>query len=1024
MAKQVAIEIDIQGTKDVIELQKQIRETNKAIKETDDIDAYNKLAADLVRLKSELREARKAQRQAVDAFAATDESVGAYSRLSAQLRVARNNLKDLQAAGTTTGEEVDKLTAEINQLDSTLKEIDRSVGQTNREIGAYEEAVRQAVGITDAQAGAFTRLKGRAEVLRRAYRDVAIAQGENSEEARKLQKELRQVERQLKAVGNTADKTSNRLKSARSQFREFAGGLGAIGGAFVAFEALPGAIANVQAFADGLENVLGFLSPSIALNSRFADSVGETAQQFVEQKGALNSALDGLREAEFGTDEYNEALAKANEEFPLLNSELIQQELLLGNVAEAQRLATDELIRNLAAQAERTQATKIIEEFAQAESQRAALQAEAESTVGQIANTVAEGTTAVFDFLLGATGTFKTNLTEANEAFIDAEQASLEKQLENVGDVGDRTTDLLTRLNGKIDGLFGQREKLREETNVKQLDEERKQAERLAKEAARAAAQLARQQDSFLKQEEKKNEARANLLIGLERQIIKAQLDIQADGQEKALAQEEQALSERVATLETQQQKFIDELQAQQTKINELFGAESQRALQFAQQVSRQREQITTQTNAAIEAETAASLQRRADIRKNFAEQQAQEAQKALQDRLRELNEQRQAVANAVNIELLEIRERRARGRIDEEQAEKESFEKRVQNIKDQLAQLRGEEFALTAEVEIGVDVPQEEFDKILLARQTLNTQLAELEEAQTAKLEQEAEKRAEVRQKGLEFALNSVNDVVGGIGQIAELANAAEARRLEALQEERQKNIESLNQELQNASGLEKAFLEQRVEEETKAAEEIAAAQERARKEAAIAQKAISITQAIINTALAITQALASLPPPASFVTAAITGALGAVQIATIAAQPLATGGIVGFNNGGRVNQPQNISTQPNGDNVLATLKRGEVVLNQRQQTALGGSKTFRSIGVPGFQSGGIVSPPIGAPTLAESVRDENSVQALIASNSKLIQSVNARIDRLEVVYTTNTGDAIQRDETDRKEINTRATL
>lgn len=1013
MAKQVAIEIDIQGTKDVIELQKQIRETNKAIKETDDIEAYNKLAADLVRLKSELREARKAQRQAVDAFAATDESVGAYSRLSAQLRVARNNLKDLQAAGTTTGEEVDKLTAEINQLDSTLKEIDRSVGQTNREIGAYEEAVRQAVGITDAQAGAFTRLKGRAEVLRRAYRDVATAQGANSEEAKKLQKELARVEKQLKAVGNTAEQTNTRLRSARSQFREFAGGLGAIGGAFVAFEALPGAIANVQDLAEGIEGLLSFLSPTVALNNRFAESVGEVANQFVNEKSELNALFSVAQDDNATRAERSAAIDQINTQYGDYLPNLLTEASSLEEIAAAQEAATDALIKDLAAQAQRQQLTNIIDEFAQAEASRAAQAAEAETTLGGIADFASGLFGQVVEFSTAGLVEVDTRLSTVNNAITDAQQESLKSQAENIDQIGTQTENFLKDLDEQLNATFGTIEGENKEFN-----------QNLAKEQARAASQRARQQESFLKQEEKRNEARANILLGLERQIIEAQLDLQEEGQEKALQQEINALNERTAELEKQQAKFIADLETQQAKINELFGAESQRALQFAQQVAIQREQITTQTNAAIEAETEASLQRRSDIRKQFAGQEASDARKALQDRIRELNEQRQAVANAVNIELLEIRERRARGRIDEEQAEKESFEKRVQNIKDQLAQLRGEEFALTAEVEIGVDVPQEEFDKILLARQTLNTQLAELEEKQTAKLEQEAEKRAEIRQKGLEFALNSFNDVVGGIGQIAELANNAEAQRLERLQEERQANIESLNQELQNASGLEKAFLEQRVQQETEAANEIAAAQERARKEAAIAQKAVSITQAIINTALAITQALASLPPPASFVTAAITGALGAVQIATIAAQPLATGGIVGFNGGGKVSQPQNIKTQPNGDNVLATLKRGEVVLNQRQQTALGGSKTFRSIGVPGFQRGGIVSPPINAPTLAESVRDENSIQALVQTNQKLIASVNARIDRLEVVYTTNTEEAINRDQTDRKEINERATL
>jgi len=47
-----------------------------------------------------------------------------------------------------------------------------------------------------------------------------------------------------------------------------------------------------------------------------------------------------------------------------------------------------------------------------------------------------------------------------------------------------------------------------------------------------------------------------------------------------------------------------------------------------------------------------------------------------------------------------------------------------------------------------------------------------------------------------------------------------------------------------------------------------------------------ISIAEAIINTAAGITNALATLPPPFSFITAAATGVLGALQVKTIAKQ------------------------------------------------------------------------------------------------------------------------------------------
>ena len=86
--------------------------------------------------------------------------------------------------------------------------------------------------------------------------------------------------------------------------------------------------------------------------------------------------------------------------------------------------------------------------------------------------------------------------------------------------------------------------------------------------------------------------------------------------------------------------------------------------------------------------------------------------------------------------------------------------------------------------------------------------------------------------------------------------------------------------------------------------------------------QKPIKYAQAVSNTALGVTQALASSPPPFSFVLAAMVAAAGAAEIATIAAQKYATGGIVpGIGN---------------KDTIPAMLTPGEVILNQAQQSNL----------------------------------------------------------------------------------------
>lgn len=138
---------------------------------------------------------------------------------------------------------------------------------------------------------------------------------------------------------------------------------------------------------------------------------------------------------------------------------------------------------------------------------------------------------------------------------------------------------------------------------------------------------------------------------------------------------------------------------------------------------------------------------------------------------------------------------------------------------------------------------------------------------------------------------------------------------------------------------------------------------------------KAAGIAQATVNAYVGMTEAL-KLPWPLNLAAAASTLAtgLGAVRSITStktdiknpqkpslreSSHPAEVGSTINaippFATGGLVTGGVPIK-RSNGDNVLATLKKGEVVLNESQQRALGGAALFRHIGVPGFASGGLV--------------------------------------------------------------------
>lgn len=255
----------------------------------------------------------------------------------------------------------------------------------------------------------------------------------------------------------------------------------------------------------------------------------------------------------------------------------------------------------------------------------------------------------------------------------------------------------------------------------------------------------------------------------------------------------------------------------------------------------------------------------------------------------------------------------------------------------------------------------------------------------------------------------------------INSLTAAANQRRNEIFQQqitETEARIAQLEEKAQRSTGIRKRLIEGSIAAERKALEEQTKRNEEEQKRQRKIEKRNALISSIIQGALSVQRALANPPgPPFTIPQAIATGIFAALQTATIAAQPLATGGVVGIS-GRRVTDRQNMPTRGNGDNVLATVKRGEVVLNQRQQAALGGAQTFRAIRVPGFASGGIASPSIGAPRLPTGAAD--SLKAIEALDRKT-DAINARLDRLRAYVVT---EDIARDMRDGESIEIKATL
>ena len=313
------------------------------------------------------------------------------------------------------------------------------------------------------------------------------------------------------------------------------------------------------------------------------------------------------------------------------------------------------------------------------------------------------------------------------------------------------------------------------------------------------------------------------------------------------------------------------------------------------------------------------------------------------------------------------------------------------------------------------VNIYRKNFDEIEKA----NQDNIKNEEEAAEKLKEIDRQKLEDKKANTQELINSISDSILSVTDIISTFQQARAQKeAEAINEQitnTENNISELEAKAEKASGIRRKRIEKDIAAQKQLLIQQQAEAEAIRLKAAKEDKKIAIIQAIIQGALAVQRALASVPFPANLLAAIPTGIAVAAQIATIAAQPLAEGGIV---TGQRVNQKQNIPTRSNGDNVLAYVKRGEVVLNQRQQSLLGGSPTFRRIGIKGFAEGGMV-PPVSAPIKALSGNNDlsNFLQVIEAKTD----AINNRIDRLQAYVVS---DDIARDLAEGNKLKVKATL
>jgi hypothetical protein len=1012
--KVIGFKIQIEGLAGTIEtatqLKRQIADINAELKKTADVDEIKKLEKKLVDLKAAQSLVNDVTREQIklrkEEIAGIDKSEGAYRRLSKELNDQRKRYKDLAASQQDSTQEAKDLLVSINKLDKELKGIDATVGQFQRNVGGYTEALSnffpklggtfgQVTGAIGGLSMGITQLGqttgklniglgaiGIALTAFSAISEIFTSINQSVEETRRLSeqvsnftgatgKSLDDAVIKSKAIANTYQKDVDEIVIAANSASKALGI--SFGDALDIVEVgfRKGADSQGQ-FLDGLrEYSVQFKDAGLSAEDFLRVSIAASNEGIFSDKG-LDSVKEFGQRIREQTDGTKDALTNAfGEEF---TSELFNN-INNGSVTsgEAFGLVTQKI--NDTGIAGKELQTVITNVFG---SPGEDIGVDLLITLGKVLQSTDDITKSTNKYQSQQELLYQSNLE------LEESQNDLNKSFANAGAeftiIGNKAKTFFNNLLGDLINFANEFP-----ATLKAMGAGLKtffttgslsQALKANSDVFRAEKKKIQKEDEEdIKIQQKKAEEAA-------RQRLQTQAGLEAKISElknkrKNILFDPVELKKIDAEIK-QFEKQLDKFNPTETFKNKGKGSGESFAKEFtAGSIAALENERGKLQSAFSNAVVGSGTQKELGVKLNAINNQIKDA----------VEQQNQILADASRGNLL----------------------KNLQQAQ-QLATL-----PLTVEPLKSIkssDLAKKESEDLQKVFQEVTKNADDFRKEQKEKEEQDLEDRA----KRIETYLQAASLVTDFFSTIQQARFKKDADILNEEIQKTEENITLLEQKAEKASGSKKKRLLKEIEAEkvlldarTKQAEEL-------QLKAAKAEKKIAIAQSIIQGALAVNRALAVPPGPPFTIGSAITaGVFAGIQTATIIAQPLAEGGVV---TGERINRKQNIPTRSNGDNVLAYVKRGEVVLNQRQQSLLGGSPTFRRIGIKGFAEGGMV-PPISAPIQALSGNNDlsNFLQVIEAKTD----AINNRIDRLQAYVVS---DDIARDLAEGNKLKVKATL
>lgn len=301
----------------------------------------------------------------------------------------------------------------------------------------------------------------------------------------------------------------------------------------------------------------------------------------------------------------------------------------------------------------------------------------------------------------------------------------------------------------------------------------------------------------------------------------------------------------------------------------------------------------------------------------------------------------------------------------------------------------------INASKELNV-VKREEID-ILIKKAELQKEVAA---DRSAGLVSELEERTDFENKLRNIDEEALNDkfntAFAAADALRNLANVTTENKLRDLDKEFQDEMALINKRERDESLTE----QQADQERRKLAEDSDKKAEALERKIFNRNKVLNIATATADIAVAVIKALKSAPPPANFITAGITGAIGGVQIASIAAQKFAQGGIIegaSHANGGVSIMGGRAEVE--GNEVILTkgvTENPSLLAAASQLNVMGGGQRF-------FQQGGVLDGLM--PNLA--TQNNSNANLIEALEGLTIQSEVSVVEILSGINSVRTSEA-----------------